>query len=756
MSLPCAPATVARSATDRPTLAVFAITATRCQGGAVLSTDPGQGAVPASPGRSDPYPSQGAVPASPGRSTGNPFARPSALPYALPPFDLIGEEHYLPAFDAGMAEQLAEVDAIAETPEEPTLDNTIVALERSGRLLDRVTTVFWNVVLSDSTDGLRTIEATIAPRLAAHSDAIHLHAGLFSRIEDLYARRENLDLSAEQLRLLERYRSDFLRAGSLLSEPDQDRLRQLNEELSRLSTEFSTRQLDENNDLAVPVEDRAQLDGMSQDAIASAEESARARGHDSGYLLPLGRPTAQPALSMLKNRALRERIFRAAMSRGLRGNEHDTRAILTRMVSLRAERAGLLGYPDHASYIIEDQTAGSVDAVAAMLDGLVAPAVANARAEEAVLQAAFEADGGVGPLQPWDWAYYAEHVKRARFEMDAAAVRPYFELERVLVDGIFHAASQLYGLNFVERHDLPTYHPDVRAFEVTDSDGAALGLFLGDFYARESKRGGAWMNNLVDQNQLLGTAPVVVNNLNIPQPPSGEPTLLTMDEVRTAFHEFGHALHGLFSDVGYPYFSGTNVPRDFVEYPSQVNEMWAWWPSVLANYAVHHQTGESMPPELIDRLLASRSYGEGFATTEYLAAALLDQEWHRRSPADPPIAPEDVESFESEALTRHGLQLDSVPPRYRSGYFSHIFSDDRYSAGYYSYIWSEVLDADTVEWFHQNGGLRRTNGDVFRAALLSRGGSVDPMEAFAAFRGRSPQIEPLLQRRGLLPGPASA
>jgi len=679
----------------------------------------------------------------------NPFAQPSSLPYALPPFDLIREEHFLPAFDAGMAEQLAEVEAIAGSSDEPTLDNTVVALERSGRLLDRVDKAFWNLGLADSTERLRSIEGTVAPRLAAHSDAIHLHAGLFSRIEELFARREELDLDPEQLRLLGRYRSDFVRAGALLSESDQARLRQLNEELSSLSTEFSARLLAETNTSAVHVEDRAQLDGMSEDTIASAQQAARARGRDSGYLLPLGRPTAQPALVMLKNRAVRERIFRAAMTRGLRGNEHDTRGILTRMVSLRAERAGLLGYPDHAAYIIEDQTAGTVDAVSAMLSGLVGPAVANARTEQAELQAAFEADGGSGPLQPWDWAYYAEHVKRARFAMDAAAVRPYFELDRVLVDGIFYAASQLYGLNFAERHDLPTYHPDVRVFEVTDANGRALGLFLGDFFERESKRGGAWMNAVVEQNHLLGTAPVVVNNLNIARPADGERALLTTDEVRTAFHEFGHALHGLFSDVVYPRFSGTSVPRDFVEYPSQVNEMWAWWPSVLANYAVHNETGEPMPQDLADRLLAARSYGEGFATTEYLAAALLDQEWHRRSPADPPIAPEDVETFEAAALAKHGVQLDSVPPRYRSAYFSHIFSDDRYSAGYYSYIWSEVLDADTVEWFIESGGLRRANGDAFRAGLLSRGGSVDPMEAFAAVRGRPPRIEPLLERRGL-------
>ncbi|MDQ4039985.1 MAG: M3 family metallopeptidase [Actinomycetota bacterium] len=680
----------------------------------------------------------------------DPFAQPSPLPYALPPFDLIREEHYLPAFDAGMTEQLAEIEGIAAAADQPTFENTIAALERSGRLLDRVGTVLTNLVSSDSTDGLRSIEATMAPRLAAHSDTIHLDARLFGRIQDLWNRRAGLGLTAEQDRLLERYRSDFVRAGARLSEADQDRLRRLNEELSSLSADFSARLQAETNSAAVLVEDRAELAGLSEDAIASAAQTARSRGHESGYLLPLILPTAQPVLASLTDRSLREKVFRAAVTRGLRGNDYDTRVTLTRMASLRAERAGLLGYPDHASYIVEDQTAGTTDAVSTMLDGLVGPAVSNARAEQAELQAAFEADGGTGELQPWDWAYYAEQVKRDRFDIDAAAVRPYLELEKVLVDGIFHAAGELYGLRFSERHDLPTYHPDVRVFEVTDDDGGRLGLFLGDFYARESKRGGAWMNTFVDQSHLLGTLPVVVNNLNIPRPADGEPTLLTTEEVRTAFHEFGHALHGLFSDVGYPLFSGTSVPRDFVEYPSQVNEMWAWWPSVLANYAVHHETGEPLSQELVDRLLASRSYGEGFATTSYLAAALLDQEWHRRSPADPPIAPEDVEVFEAAALARHGLQLDSVPPRYRTSYFNHIFASG-YSAGYYSYIWSEVLDADTVEWFHENDGLRRRNGDVFRTALLSRGGSIDPMAAFAAFRGRPPRIEPLLERRGLLP-----
>jgi peptidyl-dipeptidase Dcp len=679
----------------------------------------------------------------------NPFAAASALPYELPPFDRIAEEHFAPAFEAGMAEQRAEVEAIAGQQAEPTFANTLEALERSGRLLTRVSNVFFNVVSSHSTDGLRALQADLAPRLSAHRDAVLLDVRLFERVAKLHAQAAELDLTAEQQRLLERYHTDFVRAGAALASEDQELLKQLNGELASLTAEFSTRLLAETNDLAVHVEDVAELEGLSDDAVAAAEQAARSRGL-RGYLLTLVLPTAQPALASLRNRVLRERIFTAATTRGLRGNANDTRELLTRIVALRAERAALLGYRNHAEYVAEDQTAGSVDAVLTMLAGLVGPAVANATAEAAELEAALLADGEAGPLQPWDWAYYAGRVRRERFDVDAAALRPYFELDRVLRDGIMFAAKRLYGLSFSERHDLPTYHPDVRVFEVSSADGQALGLLLPDWVARDSKRGGAWMSSYVEQSHLLGQRPVVVVNLNVPRPPEGQPALMTSDEVDTAFHEFGHALHGLFSDVTYPRFSGTSVPRDFVEFPSQVNEMWAWEPEVLANYAVHHRTGEALPADTASRLLASRSYGEGFATTEYLAAALLDQAWHGRGVQDPPVDPADVEAFERAALERHGLALATVPPRYRSTYFAHVFSGG-YSAGYYSYIWSEVLDADTVEWFRENGGLRRENGETFRRLLLSRGGAVDPMEAFAAVRGRAPRVEPLLERRGLTP-----
>jgi peptidyl-dipeptidase Dcp len=560
-------------------------------------------------------------------------------------------------------------------------------------------------------------------------------------------------LTPEQRRLVERYRTDVVRAGAALDEAARTRLREVNAELSSLTTAFQNKLQADSNDLAVHVATRAELDGLPDDAVAAAGEAARARGLE-GYLLTLVLPTEQPALASLRDRTVRERLHRASVSRGARGNENDTSATLTRIAALRAERAHLLGHEDHAAYVVADQTAGTSEAVAAMLGGLVGPAVANARTEAAELEGLLEADGGQGPLQPWDWAYYADRVRRERFAVDTAALRPWFELDRVVHDGVFRAATALYGLTFTARPDLPGYHPDVRVYEVHDADGGEVGLFLADWYARDSKRGGAWMSTFVDQSALLGLRPVTTINLNIPRPPDGEPTLLTLDELRTVFHEFGHVLHGLLSDVTYPRFSGTSVPRDFVEYPSQVNEMWALWPEILRAYAVHHETGEPLPQDVADRLQAAARYGQGQATTEYLAAALLDLEWHRLRWGGPDQAgdalpgPDEVEEFEQAALRRHGVAYDLVPPRYRSTYFAHVFAGG-YAAGYYSYIWSEVLDADTVEWFRENGGLRRELGQRFASGLLSRGGAVDPMEAFADVVGRAPRIEPLLERRGL-------
>ncbi|WP_409492044.1 M3 family metallopeptidase [Amycolatopsis sp. cmx-11-12] len=672
----------------------------------------------------------------------NPFAAPSELPYALPPFDRIADEHFLPAFEAGLAEHVAEIDEIAGSAEPPTFENTIAALEKSGRLLSRVSSVFFNLAGSNANDEIQRVQAEMAPRLAAHADAINLNPALFARINSLFERKDELGLDTESLRLLERHHTDVRRAGAGLPDADQKRLRELNEQLSTLSTRFQQNLLKDTNELAVVVDDVAELTGLGEDEIATAAETA---GEEGKYVLKLTLPTAQAALASLEDRALRERIFTASVSRGNRGNEFDNNEIVAQLVRLRAERAAVLGFPDHASYVIEDETAKTAEAAVGLLERLAPVAVANAKAEAEELQRYLEADIPGAILRPWDWAFYAERVRKDRFEVDTAALRPYFELNRVLTDGVFFAATNLYGLTFTEREDLPKYHPEVRIFEVFDADGTELGLFLLDYYARDSKRGGAWMNNFVDQTKLLGTKTVVVNVLNVAKPPPGEPTLLTFDEVVTAFHEFGHALHSLLSDVQYPTFSGTNVPRDFVEYPSQVNEMWMLWPEVLANYAKHHVTGEPLPQEQIDKLLASQQYGEGFSTTEYLAATLLDQAWHALGTED---VVDDVQRFEAEALTKAGVALEAVPPRYRTTYFAHIFSGG-YSAGYYSYIWSEVLDADTVQWFRENGGLTRKNGDHFRRELLGRGGSVDPMAAFRAFRGRDPEIEPLLKRRGL-------
>jgi peptidyl-dipeptidase Dcp len=678
-------------------------------------------------------------------SQDNPFAAPSELPYALPPFDTIADEHYLPAFEAGLAEQAAQAIEIATNPEPPTFENTVVALERSGRLLSRVGSVFFNLAGSDNNEVIADVQEQIAPRLAAHYDAIHLNAQLAARVSTLFEARETLGLDAEADWLLQRYNTDFQRAGVSLSAGDQERLRELNTELSSLSAQFGQNLLKDTNASALVIDDVNDLIGLSAADLAAAGEAAAARGEAGKYVLNLGLPSNQPLLASLENRALRERLFTASITRGNHGNEFDNKERLARIASLRAERATLLGHPHHAAYVISDETAKTAEAAQALLERLAPAAVSNAKAEAEELQALLEADEPGAELEPWDWSFYAEKVRRDRYDVDTEVFRPYFELDRVVSDGVFFAANQLYGLTFTERHDLPKYHPELRIFEVFDADGTGIGLFLGDYYTRDSKRGGAWMNNFVDQTGLLGTRTVVVNNLNIARPPAGEPTLLSFDEVVTAFHEFGHALHSLLSDVKYPTFSGTNVPRDFVEYPSQVNEVWMLWPEVLANYAKHHETGEPLPGDLVGKLVDSQLYGQGYSTTEYLAAALLDQAWHSLRVDD---RVEDVLAFEAEALEKAGVALASVRPRYRSTYFAHIWSGG-YSAGYYSYIWSEVLDADTVEWFKENGGLTRANGDHFRRELIGRGGSIDSMAAFRNFRGRDPEIDPLLKRRGL-------
>ena len=679
----------------------------------------------------------------------NPFAAPSSLPYGLPDYAAIREEHYLSAFLAGMEEQRAEVAAIAGNPDPPTIENTLVAFERTGRLLDRVSNVFYNQLSSDATPAIEALEEELAPLLAAHHDAIWLDADLAARVEALGAQADDgtLDLEPDTAYLLERRRIAHRRAGAGLPDEAQVRLRAINERLTTLEAKFGRTLLAATNAAAVLVDDEDELDGLPDDAKAAAAAAAERHDEHGKWLIDLVLPTDQPVLAQLENRALRRRVFEASSSRGL-GGEHDTRPILLEIVALRAERARLLGYAHHADYIASDLTIHGADAVANLLGGLVGPAVANAKAEAAELQQALAHDEPRATLEPWDWSFYAQRVRRERRALDESALRPYLELDRVLTEGVFRAATLVFGLTFSHRHDLVGYHPDVRVYEVFDADDTGRALFLHDPWTRDSKRGGAWMNNLVDQSHLLGERCVVVNNLNIPKPAEGEPTLLTWDEVETLFHEFGHALHAIFSDVRYPSQSGTAVPRDAVEYPSQVNEMWAWEPAVLRGFALHHVTAEPMPAEWVQTLLEARQDGEGFATTEYLGAALLDQAWHRLTPDEVPASAQDVEGFERSAREAAGIAYAAVPPRYRSTYFNHVFSGG-YSAGYYSYIWSEVLDADTVTWYEENGGLRRENGDEFRAKVLSRGGSLDALQAFEELRGRAPEIAPLLARRGL-------
>ncbi|WP_243064730.1 M3 family metallopeptidase [Humibacter sp. RRB41] len=671
--------------------------------------------------------------------TTNPLLSPSTLPHGLPPFSEISDEQYVPAFERAFAEQREEVAAITADADEPTFDNTFIPLERSGQTLRHVAEVFFNKSSADSNDDISAIEEQVAPLLAEHEDAISLDPLLYERIRAVHEKLDDLGLDDESRYLVVRYFEEFTLAGAGLGDEDKERLKALNSELSTLTTRFEKNLLADTNDLAVHIDDESELAGLEPAAVSAAAEAARERGLD-GYLLTLVLPTGHPYLARLTNRNVRERVMTASRARGIRGGDFDTRDLVLRITALRAERARLLGFVNHAAYVTAGQTAKTPDAVAGMLSRLAPAAAANATSEKSDLRESAGHD-----IESWDWALYSERVRAAKYDVDTAAMRPYFEAERVLRDGVFFAANRLYGIGFQERPDLTAYHPDVRVFEVFESDGSSLGLFLFDLYTRDSKRGGAWMNDLGQHTRLLGGGTVVVNNHNVPKPADGEPTLLTYDEVSTLFHEFGHALHGLFGATTYPKFAGTSVFRDFVEFPSQVNEMWMLWPEVLDNYARHHVTGERMPAELVERIHASEAFNQGFLTSEYLAAAMLDQAWHRID-ADADVT--SVEDFEAAALADAGLNDTAVPPRYSSTYFAHTFSGG-YDAGYYSYIWSEVLDADTVEWFKENGGLSREAGERFRARLLGVGGSKDPLEAYRDFRGRDAVIEPLLRRRGL-------
>lgn len=678
----------------------------------------------------------------------NPLLTPSSLPYRLPDYRAIRPEHYLPAFEAAFAAHRDEVDAIAGNPAPPTFENTIEDLERSGELLDDVSHAFYTVSSADGTPEIQQIEEALAPRMAAHNDAITLDPALYRRIAELHSRRDELDLTAEQRYLLERRYTQMTHAGAALDAAAKERVRELNQRLSTLTTTFEKNLLTDTNDLAVVFESADELDGLSEGELSAAASAAAERGLPGKYLVTLTLFTGHPYLSSLTNRESRKRIFDASIARGARDGANDNRPVLLEIARLRAERARLLGYRSHAEYVTADETAGSPEAVRELLFRLAAPAARNAERERHAVQAIIdETEAEPFAVAAWDWAFYTEKVRQATLDIDTAALRPWFEAERVLQDGVFWAANQLYGVTFTERTDLAAYRDEVRVFEMHDADGTAQGLFVLDLYTRDTKRGGAWMNPIVSQSALRGTLPVVVNNLNVARPAPGMPTLLTLDQVTTLFHEFGHALHGLFARVTYPSFAGTNVYRDFVEFPSQVNEMWIFWPEVVAHYARHIETGEPLPDDVIARLDAAGTFNQGFATSEYLAAAWLDQAWHSLD-AEAAASVHDVAAFERAALEEIGLASPVVPTRYSSTYFAHVFSGG-YSAGYYSYIWSEVLDADTVDWFRENGGLTRAGGDRFRARLLGVGGSKDPLEAYRDFRGRDADIAPLLARRGL-------
>ncbi|THC43622.1 M3 family metallopeptidase [Massilia sp. Mn16-1_5] len=673
----------------------------------------------------------------------NPFAKPSTLPFNYPAWDKIRNEHFAPAFAEGMRQEAREVEAIANNKAAPSFDNTIVAMERSGQLLNRVQAAFGTLTGSYTNDTLQALQKELSPQLAAHNDAIRLNPKLYARIKALYDKRSKLKLDAESSYLLERYHTDFVRAGAKLSEADKQKLKAYNSELAALQTQFAQNVLKEANASALIVDSAAELAGMSDKQIAVAAAEAKKRGLDGKFAIPVVNTTQQAGLSVLTNRATREKLLAASLARGSRGGDFDNRDVVLKIAKLRAERAVLLGYPNYAAYNLEEQTAKTTKAVNSLLAEFAKPAVSNAKKEAAEIQAVIDAEKGGFQTAAHDWAFYSDKVRAQRYAFDASQLRPYFELNRVLIDGVFFAANKEFGISFKERTDLPTYDADVRTFDVFDADGKQLAIFTLDPYARSTKRGGAWANAWVAQSKLLGTKPVIANNLNIAKPAAGEPTLLTYDEVRTTFHEFGHALHSMFSEVKYPRLA--RVPRDYVEFPSQVNEMWMAWPEVLANYAKHYQTGAPMPKELLDKVQASQQFNEGFRTTEYLAASLLDQAWHQLAPNQ---IPTDVLAFEADALKKAGVDFPLVPPRYRTTYFSHTFSGG-YSAGYYGYLWAEKLDADTVNWFKEHGGLTRKNGDHFRKTLLSRGGTLDAMQMYRNFSGRDAQVQPLLERRGL-------
>jgi peptidyl-dipeptidase Dcp len=676
----------------------------------------------------------------------NPFYAASTLPFHAPPFDRIHDADYQPAIEAGIAEQMKEIDAIANNPAAPTFDNTIVALERSGQLLTRVTQVFDGITQANTDDALQKVQEIEAPKRAALQDAIYLNSKLFARVGKLYAERETLGLDAEGLRLLEYDYQQFVKAGARLTDAQKAKLKELNQEEATLTTVFTNKLLAATKAGAYATTDKAKLAGLSDAQIAAASVAAKGRGQ-SGYVVPLQNTTQQPLLAELSDRATRATIFEHSWTRAEHGDANDTRATVARIAQVRAQKAGLLGFPNYAAWALQDQMAKTPEAALAFMGKIVPASIAKARSEAAEIQSVIDAQHGGFQLQPWDWEFYSEQVRKAKYDLDAAEIKPYFELNRVLEDGVFYAANQLYGITFKERHDIPVYQPDVRVFEVSDVDGKPLALFYFDYFKRDNKDGGAWMSNFVGQSKLLGTLPVIYNVANFQKPAPGEPALISFEDVTTMFHEFGHGLHGMFADTEYPSLSGTNVPRDFVEFPSQFNEHWALDPKVFAHYARHYKTGAPMPAELVAKIKKAQTFNQGYLVTEALAAAELDMQWHLL-PANAPL--ENVDAFEKAALERTHVALEAVPPRYRSSYFMHIWANG-YAAGYYAYSWSEMLDDDAYQWFEDHGGLTRANGDRFRSMVLSRGNTEDLQKMYAAWLGGEPTIGPLLKDRGLLP-----
>jgi peptidyl-dipeptidase Dcp len=674
----------------------------------------------------------------------NPFYAPSTLPFQAPPFDKIKDEDYQPAIEAGMAEELIEVQAIADNPAAPTFENTLVAMEKTGLLLQRAMAAFGAVTGADTNPLLQKVRTEEAPKLAAHYDAIYLNPRLFARVAAVYKQRDSLQLDGESRRLLEVSYDRFVRSGASLSDADKTELKKLNEEISTLSTAFSTKLLDATKAGAYAASDKSALAGLSDAQIAAAAQAAQSR-KQAGYVLPLQNTTQQPDLASLSVRATREAIFEKSWNRTERGDANDTRDTISRLAQLRAQRAQLLGFPNHAAWKLGDQMAKTPEAALKFMDALVPGATAKAEREGKDIQDVIDAQKGGFTLQPWDWNFYSEQVRKAKYDLDEAEVKPYFELNHVLENGVFYAATQLYGITFKERKDIPVYHPDIRVFEVSNADGKPLALFYCDYFKRDNKNGGAWMDSLVGQSKLLGTLPVVFNVANLPKPAAGEPALISYTDVTTMFHEFGHALHGMFANTEYPSLSGTATAADFVEFPSQFNEHWALYPAVFDHYAKHYKTGTPMPAELVAKIRKAENFNQGYKLTELVAAAELDMQWHTLSASAPLQKPD---AFEKQALEKTHLLLSTVPPRYRSSYFAHIWGGG-YSAGYYAYLWAEMLDDDAYQWFEDNGGLTRANGDRFRQMVLSRGNTEDLGKMYAAWRGREPSVEPMMKDRGL-------